>query len=68
DPEGGMARKFRLTGEGTRLLDEEREGIVDILEQVMRDWPHDDIAAFASYLRRFNNGIEAIGGRPWPRP
>ncbi|MEW2048191.1 MarR family transcriptional regulator [Streptomyces sp. NBC_00377] len=68
DPEGGMARKFRLTDEGTRLLDSEREGIVEILDQVMTDWPDDDIAAFAEYLRRFNYGIEAIGGRPWPRP
>ncbi|MEU9431561.1 MarR family transcriptional regulator [Streptomyces sp. NPDC048252] len=68
DPEGGMARKFRLTDEGTRLLDSEREGIVDILDQVMTDWPDEDIAAFAGYLRRFNYGIEAIGGRPWPRP
>ncbi|KRD12192.1 MULTISPECIES: MarR family winged helix-turn-helix transcriptional regulator [unclassified Streptomyces] len=68
DPEGGMARKFRLTDEGLRLLDAEREGIIDILDQVMHDWSDDDIAAFAGYLRRFNNGIEAIGGRPWPRP
>ncbi|MEU8573070.1 MarR family winged helix-turn-helix transcriptional regulator [Streptomyces asoensis] len=68
DPEGGMARKFRLTDEGARLLDSEREGIVDILDQVMTDWSDEDIAAFAGYLRRFNHGIEAIGGRPWPRP
>jgi len=68
DPEGGMARKFRLTDEGLRLLDAERDGIVEILDQVMHDWSDDDIAAFAGYLRRFNNGIEAIGGRPWPRP
>ncbi|WP_069768841.1 MarR family winged helix-turn-helix transcriptional regulator [Streptomyces sp. LUP30] len=68
DPEGGMARKFRLTDEGMRLLEEEREGIVDALGQVMADWPDEDVAAFAAYLRRFNNGIEAIGGRPWPRP
>ncbi|MET7655179.1 MULTISPECIES: MarR family transcriptional regulator [unclassified Streptomyces] len=68
DPEGGMARKFRLTDEGTRLLDSEREGIVEVLDQVMTDWPDEDVAAFAEYLRRFNYGIEAIGGRPWPRP
>jgi DNA-binding MarR family transcriptional regulator len=68
DPEGGMARKFRLTDEGLRLLDAEREGIIDILDQVMHDWSDDDVAAFAGYLRRFNNGIEALGGRPWPRP
>ncbi|MCX4766893.1 MarR family transcriptional regulator [Streptomyces sp. NBC_01275] len=68
DPEGGMARKFRITDEGTLLLDEERAGIVTVLGQVMDDWSDDDIAAFAAYLKRFNNGIERIGGRPWPRP
>src|SRR5690349_781526 len=68
DPEGGMARKFRLTDEGARLLDAEREGIVEVLDEVMHDWPDEDRAAFAAYLRRFNNGIEAVGGRPWPRP
>ncbi|GGW75123.1 MULTISPECIES: MarR family winged helix-turn-helix transcriptional regulator [Streptomyces] len=68
DPEGGMARKFRLTTQGERLLDEERRGIVEVLDRVMADWSQDDITAFASYLKRFNNGIEAIGGRPWPRP
>lgn len=68
DPDGGMARKFRLTDKGGRLLDEEREGIVHALGRVMADWSDEDIAAFASYLKRFNTGIERIGGRPWPRP
>ncbi|WP_416970967.1 MarR family winged helix-turn-helix transcriptional regulator [Streptomyces sp. 4F14] len=67
DPDGGMARKFRLTEEGERLLDQERRGIVEVLDRVMGDWSDEDIAVFAGYLRRFNNGIEAIAGRPWPR-
>lgn len=67
DPEGGMARKFRITDEGQHVLDKEREGIVTSLERVMTDWPEEDIAAFASYLRRFNVDIERLGGRPWPR-
>ncbi|NJQ06677.1 MarR family winged helix-turn-helix transcriptional regulator [Streptomyces lonarensis] len=68
DPAGGMARKFRLTAEGARLLEEERRSIVSSLDDVMADWPEEDVAAFAGYLRRFNSGIERIGGRPWPRP
>ncbi|MFE9997461.1 MarR family winged helix-turn-helix transcriptional regulator [Streptomyces avermitilis] len=68
DPDGGMARKFRITSEGERLLDEERQGLVRSLDRVMADWSDTDIAAFASYLRRFNTDIERIGGRPWPRP
>lgn len=68
DPEGGMARKFRITDEGARMLDKEREGTIDALDRVMADWPDEDIAAFAAYLRRFNTDIERLGGRPWPRP
>jgi DNA-binding MarR family transcriptional regulator len=68
DPHGGMARKFRITATGERLLEEEREGIVRSLDRVMADWPEDDIAAFAGYLQRFNIGIERLAGRPWPRP
>ncbi|MGW0561488.1 MarR family winged helix-turn-helix transcriptional regulator [Streptomyces sp. NPDC003016] len=67
DPDGGMARKFRITDKGAEMLDEEREGIVRALDQILVGWPDEDIAAFASYLRRFNTDIERIGGRPWPR-
>jgi DNA-binding MarR family transcriptional regulator len=68
DPEGGMARKFRITEEGERRLDEERTGLVASLDRIMADWPEEDIAAFADYLRRFNSGIERLHGMPWPRP
>ncbi|MFA1540272.1 MarR family winged helix-turn-helix transcriptional regulator [Actinomadura monticuli] len=68
DPAGGIARKFRITGEGSRLLDEEREFLTSGLDRVMADWPDEDIAAFAAYLRRFNTDIERLSGRPWPRP
>lgn len=68
DPDGGMARKFRITARGTELLDAERERVVQSLGQVMKDWPDDDIAAFAGYLKRFNTGIEQLSQRPWPRP
>ncbi|WEH40125.1 MarR family transcriptional regulator [Streptomyces sp. NBC_01218] len=68
DPAGGVARKFRITAEGRRILDEEREGTVASLGRVMADWPYQDVAAFAGYLRRFNTDLERLGGRPWPRP
>ncbi|MEU9750624.1 MULTISPECIES: MarR family winged helix-turn-helix transcriptional regulator [Streptomyces] len=67
DPDGGMARKFRITETGARVLDEEREGIVRSLDRVMAEWPEEDIAAFAAYLKRFNTDIERLAGRPWPR-
>ncbi|MFB6779376.1 MULTISPECIES: MarR family winged helix-turn-helix transcriptional regulator [unclassified Streptomyces] len=68
DPDGGMARKFRITAEGERRLDEEREGTIHTLDQIMADWSDEDIAAFAGYLKRFNTDIERLDGRPWPRP
>uniref|UniRef100_A0AAU1UII6 MarR family transcriptional regulator n=1 Tax=Streptomyces sp. NBC_00119 TaxID=2975659 RepID=A0AAU1UII6_9ACTN len=68
DPEGGMARKFRITDKGARVLDEERDHIVGSLDRVMTDWADEDITAFTTYLRRFNMDIERLGGRPWPRP
>ena len=68
DPDGGMARKFRITDTGKRQLEEERAGIIHSLDQVMADWPEDDITTFAAYLKRFNTDIERLAGRPWPRP
>ncbi|MFF3559299.1 MarR family winged helix-turn-helix transcriptional regulator [Streptomyces sp. NPDC002574] len=68
DPEGGMARKFRITDKGAQMLDEERDSSIGGLDKVMADWPDEDIAAFAAYLRRFNTDIERLDGRPWPRP
>lgn len=68
DPDGGMARKFRITDKGASLLDEERERTVDNLDRVMADWSDEDIAGFAAYLKRFNTDIERLAGRPWPRP
>jgi DNA-binding MarR family transcriptional regulator len=68
DPEGGIARKFRLTEEGERRLDEEREGNVRSLDEMMADWPDEDIAVFADFLERFNADIERATGSPWPRP
>ncbi|BBC92519.1 MarR family winged helix-turn-helix transcriptional regulator [Streptomyces griseofuscus] len=67
DPEGGMARKFRLTGEGERKLREERELHVQDLDRVFEDWSADDVENFARYLQRFNTSVERITGQPWPR-
>ena len=68
DPEGGMARKFRVTGEGRRRLELARAEIVAGLEKLLADWPAAEVAAFAGYMRRFNAEIERVGGKPWPRP
>lgn len=68
DPDGGMARKFRLTAEGLRRLDEERASNVSGTERVLEDWTPEDRAALATLLRRFNLDVERRAGRSWPRP
>lgn len=68
DPEGGIARKFRITAEGERRLEEERGRIVASLDKIMADWPPEDVRTFADCLKRFNTDIERLSGRPWPRP
>ncbi|TYK44627.1 MarR family winged helix-turn-helix transcriptional regulator [Actinomadura decatromicini] len=68
DPEGGIARKFRITRDGARRLDEHREHIVAGLDKVLAGWTPDEVAAFAAYLKRFNIDIERLSGRAWPRP
>ncbi|MCX4094787.1 MarR family winged helix-turn-helix transcriptional regulator [Nocardia sp. alder85J] len=67
DPDGGIARKFRITEEGERRLELERLGNIAGLEMVFERWTDAEIAEFAAYLQRFNVGIERIEGRSWPR-
>ncbi|MFC5825850.1 MarR family winged helix-turn-helix transcriptional regulator [Nonomuraea insulae] len=68
DPDGGIARKFRVTAEGERRLESERERNLHGLEKVLAGWTPEETAVFAAYLRRFNSDIERLEGRPWPRP
>ncbi|MFC7304437.1 MarR family winged helix-turn-helix transcriptional regulator [Streptomyces monticola] len=68
DPEGGMARKFRITADGEASLDADRATNISGLEKVLSDWTPDEVAEFAAILNRFNRDIERLDGRPWPRP
>ncbi|WP_338900016.1 hypothetical protein WBG99_33845 [Streptomyces sp. TG1A-60] len=68
DPDGGVARQFRITEEGERRLDEEREGNVRTLAMMPADWSDEDITGFADHLERCNTGIQRLHGKPWPRP
>lgn len=67
DPSGGVARKFRITQEGLRLLAQQREGIVTGLSTVVAEWPAQRLDRFIADLQQFNTDIERITGRPWPR-
>ena len=68
DPAGGMARMFQVTREGRRRLELARGEMIASLQKLLDDWPAEDVAAFAGYMRRFNADIERISGKPWPRP
>ncbi|WP_254678391.1 MarR family winged helix-turn-helix transcriptional regulator [Curtobacterium sp. SGAir0471] len=68
NPDGGMARRFRLTDHGSSELEEARRRFVDALGTVLSEWDPDDLDAFAGYLKRFNADIERTGGRSWPHP
>jgi DNA-binding MarR family transcriptional regulator len=67
DPDGGMARKYRITEEGQRRLAVQRETIVDGLTRVVADWPPERRLRFIADLRQFNSDIERLTSRPWPR-
>lgn len=68
DPDGGTARKFRLTDGGRVALDAERNACSAQLEQIFDDWDDDRLAAVSAAIRSFNDQVEASEGRPWPRP
>ncbi|WP_344824026.1 MarR family winged helix-turn-helix transcriptional regulator [Actinocorallia longicatena] len=63
-----IARRLRVTPEGTRRLAADREYLLGRLEEIFKGWPREEIAVFASCLEHFNGSIERISGEPWPRP
>lgn len=67
DPEGGVARKLRITEEGLRRLHLDRDWSIQGLARVVTHWTAEDLAAFARTLERLNRDIEELQGRPWPR-
>lgn len=67
DPGGGLARKLRITGEGRRRLRNERDWSVNGLRRVLRDWAPEEVSQLLTALTRFNQSIEELSGKPWPR-
>lgn len=68
DPEGGVARKFRVTAAGHNRLIAERARYEEALERVTAEWGDDDSRAFALLARRFNESFEGLENRRWERP
>ena len=67
DPEGGIARKFRVTAAGEEELEFDRRLNVDGLRLLLQEWDPDDVERFVVLMRRFNTDIEDRVGQPWPR-
>ncbi|MFJ9413833.1 MarR family winged helix-turn-helix transcriptional regulator [Streptomyces sp. NPDC101227] len=67
DPEGGMARKLRITEEGGRRLAADREVNRSCLARVVAHWSADEVQELEDVLVRLNRSAEALEGRHWPR-
>ncbi|MDT3441520.1 MULTISPECIES: MarR family winged helix-turn-helix transcriptional regulator [unclassified Pseudofrankia] len=67
DPEGGVARKLRITDHGLARLYADRAWAVGGIARMVRDWDPADLATLAHLLARFNLAMERGQGRPWPR-
>ncbi|MFD7502421.1 MarR family winged helix-turn-helix transcriptional regulator [Streptomyces sp. NPDC059850] len=67
DPDGGLARKLRVTTLGAERLTAERDCRRTSLSRLLEDWTEEDLSRFGEALTRFNREVEAHDGRPWPR-
>jgi DNA-binding MarR family transcriptional regulator len=68
DPEGGIARKLRMTTEGRKRLREDREWAENGLRRLLENWTPTEIAQLLECLTHFNESVEQRSGKPWPRP
>ncbi|WP_413807195.1 MarR family winged helix-turn-helix transcriptional regulator [Streptomyces sp. OE57] len=67
DPEGGLARKLRVTPQGADRMTAERTCRRKDLSRLLESWPPEEVARFEDVLTRFNREVERQDGRAWPR-
>lgn len=67
DPGGGLARKLRITPQGTDRMAAERTCRQTDLSRLLESWPSEDVARLEDVLTRFNREVERQDGRAWPR-
>jgi DNA-binding MarR family transcriptional regulator len=67
DPDGGLARKLRITGEGRKRLHLELDWSVEGLRRLLREWTPLEVDQLVKALTRFNESLEKLTGKPWPR-
>lgn len=59
DPADGRASRLAVTGEGETACERLRQARVDLLTQVLTDWPTERVVAFTNLFEQFNNAVEA---------
>jgi DNA-binding MarR family transcriptional regulator len=67
DPDGGIARKLRVTEEGAAQLAADRATTLDGIGDLLTDWTPEQVAGLCDSLIHFNTSIERFEGRSWPR-
>lgn len=67
DPEGGMARKFRMTAAGRAALEQDRAENLAGIRTLLEDWDPADVDEFTRLVRKFTESIEVRVDRVWPR-
>jgi DNA-binding MarR family transcriptional regulator len=67
DPDGGPARRLRITPTGASRLAADRKRYRAGLATVVAAWPESECADLYRLLRALNEDIERLQGTPWPR-
>lgn len=65
---GQVARRVRATASGLAALAETRRIFEQGLDSVVGNWPETKQEQFESLLRDFNQQVESLEGKSWPRP
>ncbi|MCD9593960.1 MarR family transcriptional regulator [Streptomyces sp. 8ZJF_21] len=67
DPDGGLARKLRVTSQGADRMAAERTCRQTGLSRLLESWTPEDVIRLEDVLTRFNREVERQEGRAWPR-
>ncbi|MCW2856492.1 MAG: Transcriptional regulator [Marmoricola sp.] len=67
DPAGGLANLLRGTRRGLALLRADRKVRHGHVANVIDSWDPAEVERLQRLLAQFNESIEALEGRPWPR-
>ncbi len=67
DPDGGLARRVRATGDGRAAMRTDRASRRDGFARIVAGWPSTEIEQLAVLIAKLNASIESMEDNPWPR-